>query len=84
MYTLNDNNPNQGIQDGDWVRYFLLDQNNEEFCILIKDDGNGMEVVFNLDNKNDFPKDSDLEYNKNNERIVSLYNWFQENEEEFC
>lgn len=82
-YIFNNENPNQGSTEGDWSKYFLFDQNGKEVCVLMKDGVNGMEVCFNFDSVNNFPAKSDLEYDENDERIVSLNKFVDDNEEEF-
>ena len=83
-YRLNEPNTHQGESDGDWVKYYVLNSLDEEICILIKDGFNGREVVFNFDSENNFPADSDLEYNSSNTTMNTLMIWIDDNEELFC
>lgn len=45
---------------------------------------NGREVVFNFDSENNFPVDSDLEYDSSNTTMNTLMIWIDDNEELFC
>lgn len=83
-YRLNESNTHQGESDGDWVKYYVLNSLDEEICILIKDGFNGREVVFNFDSENNFPADSDLEYDSSNTTMNTLMIWIDDNEELFC
>ena len=83
-YRLNELNTHQGESDGDWVKYFVLNSLDEEICILIKDGFNGREVVFNFDRENNFPANSDSEYDSSNTIMNTLMIWIDDNEELFC
>lgn len=83
-YRLNESNTHKAESDRDWVKYYVLNSLDEEMCILIKDGFNGREVVFNFDRENNFPADSDLEYDSSNITMNTLMIWIDDNEELFC
>lgn len=83
-YRLNESNTHQGESDGDWVKYYILNSLDEEICILIKDGFNGREVVFSFDGENQFPANSDTEYDSSNFEMNTLMIWIDDNEELFC
>ena len=44
----------------------------------------GREVVFNFDGENQFPANSDTEYDSSNFEMNTLMIWIDDNEELFC
>mgnify|MGYP001255680480 CR=1 FL=1 len=73
----------QGNKVEEWQYFYLLHISGAEVCYLQKDGINGLEQAFNLNSKNNFPPEDDIEYDSSNDLIVELVEFVDYNFEIF-
>ncbi|MAW84252.1 MAG: hypothetical protein CL832_07615 [Crocinitomicaceae bacterium] len=69
----------QGNKDGEWQSFYLIHSSGVEVCYLQKDGVNGMEQAFNLNSKNNFPSQDDVEFDSSNKLLVELVEFIDNN-----
>ena len=73
----------QGNKVEEWQYFYLLHISGAEVCYLQKDGINGLEQAFNLNSKNNFPPEDDIEFDSSNDLIVELVEFIDKNFEIF-